>query len=293
MKILLFGASLGGQNFIKNHADDYEFLAIIDNDSNKHGKLLDNLKIISPTRINEYPYEQIIVTSMYVDSISSQLYDLGIPENKIQFASKNSMKVDDLPFENKGILSKANRLIVCLSQALGDISHYYTFGTLLGIARDGCLIPWDDDIDIAIFADDIELVQQALLTHVASFEELFDIKLFVRKYSNGTPASITLDCIENGRKLFMVNFDCMHLIEGMVKQELNDTPIRFFVGYDELIFEETTIRVPKDYKGYLEYTYGDWCVVKRNTSFADNTISFREPLYSCKTEFLYESKKNN
>lgn len=293
MKILLFGASLGGQNFIKNHAQDYEFLAIIDNDISKQGKLLGNLVIISPDSIKQYPYDKIIVASMYVDSILKQLLELGVLKEKIEFASKNSMKVDDLPFESPETLKKANDLINIISTCLNSIPHYYTFGTLLGIARDGNLIPWDDDIDIAIFAEDIKQVQDKLLNTITEFEKLFDIKIYLRTYTNGKPASISLDCLENGRKLFMVNFDCMYVEGNIVKQELNDTPLKYFTDYEEIPFKETAIRVPKDYKGYLDFTYGDWHIVKKNTSFADNTISFREPLFSCTTEYFYESKWSN
>lgn len=290
MKVLLFGASTGGQNFIKNHTKDYEFLAIIDNDVNKHGKLLSNIEIIAPHKINEYVYDKIIVASMYVDSISSQLEKLGVPKEKIEFASKNSMKVDELPFENPETMKKANQLIIAISETLKNIPHFFTFGTLLGIVRDGSIIPWDDDIDVAVFSDDYEQIKNKLLEDISRYEEFFDIKLYARIYSNGNPASITLDCLKNGKKLFMVNFDFMYIDGEMVKQELNDTPLKFFEGFDELKFEGNHIKVPKDYKGYLDYTYGDWHIVKKNTSFADNTISFREPLFSCIIQNLYESK---
>lgn len=291
MKILLFGASLGGQNFIKNHANDYEILAIIDNDPNKHGKLLNNIVIISPDEIQNYDYDKIIVTSMYVDSISKQLSELGIAKEKIDFASKNSMKIDLFPFENPQILKRTNQLIIEMSRALKDIRYYYTFGTLLGIVRDGRLIPWDDDIDIAIFAEDTQSVIDALLKSINKFEQLFEIKFFIRIYSNGNPASITIDCLERGKKLFMVNFDCMYIDNDIVKQELNDTPYKFFEGNDEIPFHGYKIKVPKNYEEYLEYTYGEWRIVKKNTNFANNTLSFREPLFNCTTKIIYESMK--
>lgn len=287
MKVLLFGASLGGKNFMKNHANEYEFLAIIDNDKNKKGKLLGGIPIITPKQISDFTYDKIIVTSMYVKSISEQLEELKIPQNKIEYASKNSMKVDELPFENPVIIKKANQLIVKISKILKDVPHFYTFGTLLGIARDERLIPWDDDIDIAIFATDVSKIQSLLVKNMNQFEELFDVHLFLRVYSNGNPASITLDCIENGHKQFMVNFDCMYVDGNMVKQELNDTPIKFFEGHDELTFKGTSIQVPKDYEAYLDYSYGDWHTVKKNTSFVDNTISFKEPEYSCSIQEIY------
>lgn len=290
MKVLLFGASTGGQNFIKNHAHEYEFLAVVDNDSKKHGFFLENIPVISVSQISDYAYEKVIVASMYVDSISKQLEAVGVNSKNIVYASKNSMKMNDLPFENKNILKKANLFIHKLSEVFAEIPHYFTFGTLLGIARDGRLIPWDDDIDLAIFADDVLKAKARLLENATVLSEIFDLKMYVRKYIDGKIASISIDCYEEKKKLFNLNLDCMYIDGNLVKQELNDTPIQYFRGYDQLQFEGSKIRVPKNYQGYLEYTYGDWRVVKKNTSFADNTLSFREPKFGCLNEYFYETK---
>lgn len=291
MKVLLFGASTGGQNFIKNHINDYEILAVVDNDENKHGLFLEGIPIISPTEITAYQFDQIIIASMYVESISKQLVSLGVEADKIKYASKNSMKMDELPFENDIILHKANQFILELSKVFMHVPHYYTFGTLLGIARDGRLIPWDDDIDIAVFSQDVQAIKEMLLKNVNELEEIFDLKMYTRNYLDGRVASVSIDCYENDKKLFNINLDCMYVDGELVKQELNDTPFKFFEGYDELPFENSKIRVPKNYKKYLEYTYGEWGVVKKNTSFADNTLSFREPKLGCSNEYFYESKK--
>lgn len=71
----------------------------------------------------------------------------------------------------------------------------------------------------------------------------------------------------------------------------NDTPSHFFEQCEELDFEGMRLPVPKNYEAYLDYSYGDWHVVKKSTSFADNTISFREPLFSCSNEDLYKTVK--
>lgn len=289
--VLLFGASRGGRNFMKNYAGNYNYLAIIDNDEKKRGKLLDNIEIILPSQILEFSYDKIIVTSMYVNSIKKQLIELDIPLNKIEYASKNSMKMDEFPFENPQVVKKAVRLMNKITEALDDIPHFYTFGTLLGIVRDSRLIPWDDDIDVAIFSTDVKRIEQALLNYCEEFEKLFDIQLYTRIYSTGKPASITLDLLENNKKIFHVNFDCMYEDGEIIKQELNDTPKHFFEEYTNFEFEGNQLPVPKNYEAYLDYSYGDWHIVKRDTSFADNTISFREPLYSCSNEELYKTIK--
>lgn len=289
MKIILFGASLGGQNFIKNHREEYEILAVADNNQAKHGELLEGISIISPLQIEEYAYDRIIVASMYVNSITQQLLNLGVSENKIEYASKISMKHVGFPFENEAILSKANEFIVTLSEVLQTIPHYFTFGTLLGIARDGRLIPWDDDIDLAVFAEDIERIKEQLLQNAKRFEQILQVDMYTREHANGDVIAIMMDCYYEGEKAFNISLDTVFVEGEVAKQDLNDTPLHYFVGYDELLFESVKIRVPKNYEGYLTYTYGDWRIVKRNTSFADNTLSFKEPEKSSVNNYFYSS----
>ena len=58
-KIILFGASRGGENFIKHNKTQYDILAIADNDEKRWGRLLEGLKIINPKDILKYDFDEL------------------------------------------------------------------------------------------------------------------------------------------------------------------------------------------------------------------------------------------
>lgn len=286
--IILFGASRGGENFIKNNHDKYEIIAVVDNDVTKQGELICNIPIIAAEEINSCDYDYIIVASMYVHSITEQLMTLGIDEKKIKYASKNAMKVVSYPFQDTEVLKRANRMIRLFSEILIDVRYFYTFGTLLGIVRDGRLIPWDDDIDIAIFAEDAPKVKRLLLENIEQVNDVLKTKMYLRYYSDNQIASITIDCYHLGDLMFNINFDCIYVTENIAKQELNETPLVFFEIAETYEFKGHMIKVPQNYENYLTYTYGDWQTVKKNTSFYDNTLNFIEPKLSCTSDLIYD-----
>jgi lipopolysaccharide cholinephosphotransferase len=55
-----------------------------------------------------------------------------------------------------------NKLLIALHDACVklDIDYFVYSGTLLGVERYGDWIPWDDDVDVAMFREDLEVLRQ-------------------------------------------------------------------------------------------------------------------------------------
>lgn len=289
-RIILFGASRGGGNFIKNCGDFYDIIAIADNDRNKHGNKINNIEIIDPNTIKSYSFDKVIITSMYFKGITQQLLDLGVPQEAIDYAPKNSLKITQFPFSNKEILTKAENLIRLLSNILKDEKYYYTFGTSLGMVRDGELIPWDDDIDISAHASDFENIKKIILDNTEKFDAIIENEVVLRKYENGDVTSISINCLEANELLFNINLDFIHTMGEYAKLELDKIPLKFFKEPSDYLFKNIQVKLPTMYKDYLTHVYRDWYIVKKNTNFMNNTHTYVEPTLKIFEEKLHSSK---
>ena len=100
MKVILFGAGKGGENFILQHPQ-MNIVAIADNDESKHGKTVLRIPVISPVEIQNENVESIIITSQWVDQVYRQLTnDLGFSASLITIPNKQAVKAE-LPFQDK------------------------------------------------------------------------------------------------------------------------------------------------------------------------------------------------
>jgi len=85
---IIFGASNGGKNALKNLHHKYEIVAFTDNDIAKHGKKLCGRNIIAPETIKEQNADLILVCSTYRFQILEQLQkNLNYPIENIIIVS--------------------------------------------------------------------------------------------------------------------------------------------------------------------------------------------------------------
>lgn len=277
-KAILFGASKAGMNYIYNQ-EAYEIIAVADNDVNKHGNIFGNYPIISPYSIADYNYNYIVVTSMYVKQISDQLLnELMIEPSKIIFPPKRLLKRLENPFEDNLTLKMAKALFFELINIfeVNKIDYFIEYGTLLGIKRDKDFIKWDDDIDFSIHPGSIERLLNKLNEIQKSLELKFNIPFTftIRKMKSGLPIEIDITFDSEEYKEFEVNIGLIRFKGEEAIQIMNKISKEYYENYEEILFEGKIIRAPYKTEDYLTKTYGEWKIVKRNTSFNDNTLTF-------------------
>lgn len=177
-----------------------------------------------------------------------------------------------------------------------EILFWLDQGTLLGIIRDGALLPWEKDIDISLWQSDKDRVLalkpefESLGLYVEHHENsdtiyvngpsgfFVDLAFFHR---NDTHAyrNNTLPKTQPWQKLFKQALQILpHSIHVRLRHFLRIAsrprqvqllvPIEFFENLDQIAFEGHTFSVPSRTDNYLEFKYGDWRTPRQDWDFA-------------------------
>ena len=80
-QVILFGAGLAGENALKTlKKKGIQVLFFCDNDTNKHGKCIEGIKIYPPSQLKMNEHETVFISSDYFEEIGLQLKKFGIEE---------------------------------------------------------------------------------------------------------------------------------------------------------------------------------------------------------------------
>lgn len=83
-RIVIFGTGKFYQNRKKIlFENNIHVSAFLDNDTNKHGTILDGVPVYSPNKIKEICYDRILLMGLASDEMQSQLLNLGVQPEKI------------------------------------------------------------------------------------------------------------------------------------------------------------------------------------------------------------------
>lgn len=191
----------------------------------------------------------------------------------------------DITLEGKNG-KQAERLLAQVTTILDDLGLPYWLegGTLLGIIREGRLLPWDNDVDISMHVNH--------LTHPENlFEALKNIGLRVRtryfKESSEILKKGNIRMIKVRQRRFFGLLKGTVCLDIFVKYTRGDhtfweidnkqkqVPYHFYETLDTLEFKDKTYSIPKDAEGYLTYRYGDWKIPVKDwdTSTDDKALS--------------------
>lgn len=288
-KIILFGSGRGGENFIEYYSSG-EIIAIADNDPSKWDKKLLGYQIINPQDILKLEFDEIVITSQWIDSIKHQLIEeLKISREKVIVNPKNLLKAtaDSQPFSHPKTLEVAQKTLINLTKFLDEqgIKAIADSGTALGIYREGEFLRWDDDIDLAIDTKDFEQVVQLA-------EQIK--KILPKKYNaqwkleilNLNDEDVCLSIFLKSPNSELVEFDL-----GLQKRRIKDgkshllssagmfdAPAHHFQNQVKVNYHNGFVYLPDDIEGFLTFMYGNWREPQKNTSFKDyeNRVKLKE-----------------
>jgi len=141
-------------------------------------------------------------------------------------------------------------------------------GTLLGLARDGDLIPWDDDIDLVLPVEALPALR-GLYGQIRQrgwqISRTYRMKMACEAWAIGDPCVVKL---RSRGKLFFTPGDTQLDITVLhqhgdsyywaVANKVCRVPRKYFDSVGYLEFGGRQVRVPQAYEEYLELNYGDW-----------------------------------
>lgn len=268
--VIIFGAGQAGLVAKDNLAAQVKVLAFCDNNAQKVGSQINGTPIVSPAQLWGFEFDEILIASEFFEQIERQLIeDCQIPPEKVVVLPTTVIKPRS--FVNPTAREYASELLLTICRQLEqDGVHYYVdAGTLLGLYRDGALIPWDDDLDIAIGSDSIQKAKSSL-THLCEvLQQSTRYKWQVQEYysnqdfgavTRGDVRSLALECEESG--LPKLDVFVKYVNGEMMDYVLSSRGIRMPSGHlltNELFeFKGQCVSIPSDPEGYLTRHYGDW-----------------------------------
>lgn len=272
-KAIIFGASQSGTSALEKLKDTFHVVAFSDNAADKIGTTLRELPIIAPSTISTQGVDKVFIASEFFEQIHHQLTNmLGLSEEIVDVLPTSVIKPLSLG-ENQSMLQIAEQILfqACRGLSSYKIPFHIDAGTLLGIYRDGGLIPWDDDLDIAVSSEFISQSQEALtsvlpmlmertgmdwevLTHYA--EQCFGA---VKK---GDVRGLKLKCADSNNILPMLDIFFKYIDGETMDYVLSSRGIKMPSYHLQAVewhdFKGEKVPLPTDVEAYLERHYGDW-----------------------------------
>lgn len=160
-------------------------------------------------------------------------------------------------------INKSNLLEVKDAFDKHGLDFWLIQGTFLGLYRDGDIIPWDNDVDLAIRSEDLPLLEQTRSTlEPLGFRYIYE------------PAHPILLPKHGGYERYGVAIDVFFFEKRdnrRVNRHITQITQDAFEIYNELEYEGREFRIFHEPERWLTYFYGDWKTPIRNRHAFDGS----------------------
>jgi len=195
-------------------------------------------------------HDKSIVEKKIIQKIPTKKRIQKFKTKRIQLKGKYRKRMKKMIFDVIDILEKNN------------IPYWLDEGTLLGIIRDGDLLPWDHDADFRVPGD----YAQKILSLKSKFFQKFFVKKNKTKniWLPGNTRSIKIKT--HFERLVRINFHIdiffKYKIDNsyhwIIMRALKHADSKFFDKLDTITWEGREVKIPSHVEEYLELNYGDW-----------------------------------
>ena len=289
----IFGAGDAGiaaYNFLKAQ---YTVLGYIDNNAEKQATQINGLNIYAPEQILHFEFDYLFIASEFFEQIEQQLItELGVPSQKVKVLPAHAIKVTKLGDTNTKQVATQLLSLICKALSLESIDYFVDAGTLLGIVRDDELIPWDDDLDIAITHSQTTQCLNALNKLLPKLEQCFGVawkiaanyaKSDFKTIKQNDIASFKLRPVTNLEEFPQVDFFIKYICGDEMYHVISSRGFTFKSKHmyhrKDITFKTHNLIIPKEAENYLQDHYGDdWRTPKKEWHLGQisNATVFKE-----------------
>ena len=200
-KIVLFGTGKYFDAYMKEYGEKYRPAYAIDNDSAKWGTEKEGVRICDPDKLKaEDPKDVLVIicSKNYTDMLE-QLREYGAYNFRTRLFFDKIALLEEFGIaaqKEQVYLNESHRILEILMQEFDRVCqehhlHYYMIcGSLIGVVRHQGMIPWDDDIDIAMPRKDFKKLRKIAKKEWAKDNKTF---MYLDYYDIGGGAF--LDCM--------------------------------------------------------------------------------------------------
>jgi hypothetical protein len=169
--------------------------------------------------------------------------NLAVHENKIRVRTKEELQIRKYEF-----------LKICEILNKLDINYFLITGVLLGAIRENDFIPWDWDVELSVFSDEVPEKFDLLIDEIKTsgftiekyYKELSMLKIdFVGKLPQETTA-------------YTINGWNHDKIKNIFWRRTYKIPDHFLLNMKKIHFFEKYHFAPYPPEKFLEYQYGNW-----------------------------------
>ena len=167
--VVIFSVSYYGRAIfrkLKKAPNNYNIICFIDNDLAKHGTEFAKIPILSPDKLADIDFDQVLIAGRSMQDQAHQLeYDLQIPKHKIRALKKSEVAISKNGSLSNNKETSTLEIIGIILKVFNnnEIDYWFAYSSLLALYRGEKLSSYSDVDIILISYHAADILWQELL----------------------------------------------------------------------------------------------------------------------------------